>query len=532
MLHTARALSETIDREALGAQTALAALAIAGELDRGDFHAFRQHAKRVVDATRIGERITLTDAAGRLILDTSSGLGGGADARAARRVFVSGTPFVTDRIDDRPRRARISVEVPVVRGGHVAYDLGMVLRPDRLARILSAQKLPPDWVGGVVDREGILIARMPGFDRALGRRASPDVLKLVARGGEGVAEATGLDGVHYVGAYRQSDATGFLVAVGAPSDQLSAQLWKTTALTCLGVAAMLLASAVVARDVGQRRPRPVAKDVGENRRQAEELEQHRHRLLELVDERTARLNQARLQAEAACRAKSELLASMSHEIRTPLCALTGLPHLIRGEGVTPRQAEWLDKLEQAGAHLLNVVNDILDLSKIQAGKLALREEPVDVPALVESVAGMLSACVEGTAIQLQVSTDAFDEPLLGDATRLKQALLNYATNAIKFTRQGTICLRARRMTETSGSVLVRFEVQDTGIGIAPEALERLFVAFEQVQSSATQGSSGTGLGLAITKRLARLMGGEVGLRSAPGEGSTFWFTARLNRPAT
>jgi signal transduction histidine kinase len=515
MLHTTRALSETIDREALGAQTTLEALATAGELDRGDLHAFDQRAKRVLDATHIGERITLTDADGHLVVDTSGGFGttlaGGAGPGAASRVFLSGQPFVTDRIDDGPRRGRISVQVPVVRNGRVAYDLGMVLRADRLARVLSAQKLPPGWVGGVVDRDGIVIARIPGYERALGHKASPDVLKLVSLGGEGVGEATGLDGVHYFGAYRQSDATGFLVAVGAPSYQLSAQAWKTASLTCIGVAAMLLASALVARHVARRLPRPGTED---------------------LDERTAQLNQARLAAEAACRAKSELLASMSHEIRTPLGALAGLAYLIRREGVTARQAEWLDKLEQAWTHLLNVVNDILDLSKIEAGKLTLRQEPVDVPALVESVAWMLGARLQNNAVQLRVSIDAFAGPLLGDATRLKQALLNYGTNAMKFTRRGTICLRARRISETDRSVLVRFEVQDTGIGIAPEALDRLFVAFEQVHSPLNQSPGGTGLGLAITKRLAKLMGGEVGLRSSPGQGSTFWFTARLNRPAT
>jgi two-component system, sensor histidine kinase and response regulator len=273
----------------------------------------------------------------------------------------------------------------------------------------------------------------------------------------------------------------------------------------------------------------IVEDITERKRNGAELEQHRHQLQGMVEQRTAQLNEARLQAEAANRAKDQFLANMSHEIRTPLGALTGLSYLIRQEGVTRRQADWLEKIEQAADHLLDVINDILDLSKIEAGKLALHQETVDVSALVASVASMLSHRTQGVGVQLHVSVDEFEQPLLGDMTRLKQALLNYGANAVKFTERGTIWLRARRLVSDERGVLARFEVQDTGIGIASEALKRLFVAFEQADSSTTRRYGGTGLGLAITKRLAQMMGGEVGANSTLGEGSTFWFTAWLAR---
>ncbi len=517
---------------------------------------------------------------------------------------------------------------------------------DRLQRMLVAQNLPADWAAGIVDRDGILLARVPEGNGMIGRSASPSVREVIARGGiEGIDEATSLEGLRYFGAFRRSELTGMVVAVGAQTGRLYGQLWKNVALTGFGVLVILLAGALLARRAfqhftdrrraedqllklsqavdqctesifitdtqgrieyanegflrtsGYRRhevlgrnpsflasgltPRrefeslwqalaqgqpwrgefhnrrkdgstyvdfgiitpvrqpdghvshylAVQEDISEKKRTADELDRHRHHLQDLVDERTAQLNEARLQAEAANRAKDQFLANISHEIRTPLGALTGLSYLIRQDGVTQRQGDWLDKIEQAADHLLDVISDILDLSKIEAGKLSLRQEPVDLSALVRAVASMVSHRAQDGCVQLHVSVDEFEQPLLGDATRLKQALLNYGSNAVKFTERGSIWLRARQLVSDERGVLARFEVQDTGIGIAPEALKRLFIAFEQADSSATRRYAGTGLGLAITKRLAQMMGGEVGASSTLGQGSTFWFTAWLSRAA-
>ncbi|MEI7611667.1 MAG: PAS domain S-box protein [Betaproteobacteria bacterium] len=274
----------------------------------------------------------------------------------------------------------------------------------------------------------------------------------------------------------------------------------------------------------------VKDDITEKKRLSNELNHHRHHLEELVKQRTTELVATQQKAEAASRAKSSFLANMSHEIRTPLNAIIGLTHLLRRSAPPHLQNERLDKIDESGRHLLAIINDILDLSKIEADQLHLEVVDFNISSVLDSVASIISQSTRNKG--LQVTLDRGDVPtwLRGDPTRLRQALLNYAGNAVKFTEKGSISLRAKLLEEDFGGALqVRFEVSDTGIGIEHEQMERLFQVFEQADSSTTRRYGGTGLGLAITRRLAQLMGGEAGGESHPGEGSTFWFTARLQR---
>ncbi|MBT9597234.1 MAG: transporter substrate-binding domain-containing protein [Vitreoscilla sp.] len=266
------------------------------------------------------------------------------------------------------------------------------------------------------------------------------------------------------------------------------------------------------------------------------LENQHAELERLVAQRTAELTAAnralegaRDLAEAAARTKSAFLANMSHEIRTPMNAVLGTVHLMRRAGVTPGQGLQLDTILASANHLLGIIDDILDLSKIEAGKFVMEESPVELDQLPARVAAMVTDRATEKGLRLIVDAEPQPGTLLGDTTRLTQALLNYASNAIKFTERGQVTLRLRREHEDAGHAWVRFEVEDTGIGIAPEVATRLFESFEQADSSITRQYGGTGLGLAITRRLARLAGGEAGVQSTPGGGSTFWFTACLKK---
>ncbi len=271
----------------------------------------------------------------------------------------------------------------------------------------------------------------------------------------------------------------------------------------------------------------IYEDVTEAKRDKDELEQHRHHLENLVRERTEALEHATRAAEDANRSKSAFLANMSHEIRTPLNAIIGMGHLIRKGGLNAKQSDQMAKLQAAGEHLLGVIDSVLELSKIEAGKIELNPVPFDPAEILRRVGALIQPRAESKGLQLILESCPLREDLSGDATRIQQCLLNFAGNALKFTESGSITLTLSCPEEDRETALLRFEVRDTGIGIPADALPRLFNAFEQAETSTNRSHGGTGLGLAISRKYAQLMGGSAGAQSQKGVGSQFWFTVRV-----
>lgn len=400
---------------------------------------------------------------------------------------------------------------PIRQRGEFAGVLVVSVSPLQFAHFGETLKLGPRGILAMVRHNGTLMARHPEQDGAYGLRISnrPYLEANAPISGHHIFRAQ-VDGVERLYGYYRLPEYGISFVTG---HDVAAVMQPHNEYRVLIVGLAVLVS-ILGTITALSMLRSLA-TIG-SARQAEA-------------EARAQAEVARQAAEDANQAKSEFLANMSHEIRTPLNGIIGLSAVLQKKITDAEHARQLARINGAGLHLLHLLNDVLDFSKIDSGKLSLEEGPVCVEDIVDNVKWLLHDQAQGKGLAMQVETRALPAYLIGDPLRLQQALINYASNAIKFTESGHIVLRAHCAEEDAASVLLRFEVQDSGIGIAPEAVAKLFTDFVQADNSTTRQYGGTGLGLAITRRLAQLMGGDAGVVSTPGTGSTFWFTARLQK---
>jgi signal transduction histidine kinase/CheY-like chemotaxis protein len=271
-----------------------------------------------------------------------------------------------------------------------------------------------------------------------------------------------------------------------------------------------------------------ASDITARKLAGAELVRHRDHLEELVAARTAELAQAKERAEVANHAKSEFLANMSHEIRTPMNAVLGMSYLALQSKLSPQQHNYIQKVHTSAESLLGIINDILDFSKIEAGKLDMESIPFSLTDVMDNLGSVLGMKAEEKGLELLfVESPTLPTALVGDPSRLGQVLLNLGNNAVKFTDHGEVSVSVEALERDDASVLLRFEVRDSGVGMSDEEQRRLFLPFSQADASTSRRYGGTGLGLAISRQLVRLMGGELEVASAPGRGSRFHFSVRF-----
>jgi signal transduction histidine kinase/ActR/RegA family two-component response regulator len=533
-VETARALMNAIDESLSGSVSKLQALATARSLDRGDLGEFDVEVKRVLASQPDWLTIVLLSPDGRQVVNALRPLGqapvGLPDRGSFETVLVTLKPVIGDlTFGPVTRQYDLPVRVPVLRRGMLVYVLTAVIKPASLVPVLARQRIPGDWVGSVFDRKRNIVARTKNIELFLGRPVSPEFEALLGEGrSEGWAVTHTLEGVEVGTAYARSPVSGWGIGLGIPVSALSAPLRRSLLTVAIGGIVVVVLAVLAAIGVGRRITSPIvalagaARGFGEQGRLdagrpagVTEVEEVRRAFIEaaaLVQRRAA-------EAEAANRTKDEFLTVLSHELRTPLNAVYGWARMLQAgqvdEATTARALEVIVRQSNAQVQL---IDDLLDVSRIQVGKMRLDLRQVALPAVIEGALDAVRPAATAKGIRLQPVIDPMVGRITGDPQRLQQVVWNLLMNSVKFTpKGGRVQVYLQRVNSQ-----VEIVVSDDGQGIPGDVLPFVFEPFRQGDSSSTRAHSGLGLGLALVKDLVELHGGTVTARSdGPGQGATF-----------
>ena len=493
--------------------------------------------------------VWVTDADGRIICDTTGpGAGISLRERAYFQRALDTKSFVLSDfvIGKRSGKPLILAVQPVVENGVIQRVMGVAIDLAWLTDLVKVTKQDDARII-VLDRNGVLIARQPDPEGWVGRSLAdfPHIQRMLSER-NGVFDGGSADGHSRIWAFRHSSETDTTFAVGMPMEPIYAEARRDLmrGLVLLGVAGLFSVAALWAllhasvlrwtRVLSQAASRIGAGEVGavvETQGAPEEIRVVANAFNDMsgrLKSRELDLRAAMEEARAGSRAKEEFLATMSHEIRTPMNGVIGFAEMLLETPLTVEQRRYASQVREAGRSLLTVINDVLDLSKLEAGKLDLVCVPFRIDDLADRCQGMIRLIAEQKGLELHTTVSAAARGyVLGDPDRVRQILLNLLGNAVKFTDKGSVRLTVKAMGDEAGARRYTFTVSDTGIGVPESRQRELFQRFTQLE----RGRGGTGLGLAICRRLVELMNGEIGVDSRPGVGSTFWFSLPL-QPAS